>query len=299
MTLPESHRCGLVAIVGRPNVGKSTLLNRLIGQKISITSSKPQTTRHRIMGVMTLAGAQIGFIDTPGMQDRQAATPIARLMNRSVLSALQAADLIVMVSAARSWTTADAQLANALPKERPALLAINKVDRLDHLEQLLPLVDRLRAESRFCDFVPISAQSGKGVDALIRSCVTKLPVAPPLFAPDTLTDRDERFLAAEIIREKLFRLVGDEVPYGATVVIDRFIEQPKLRSIDATIIVERIGHQPIIVGPKGERIKRIGTEARTELERLFGSKVYLQLWVKPKRGWADSERSLRAYGYGQ
>jgi GTP-binding protein Era len=218
-------------------------------------------------------------------------------MTRSITSALEEADLILMVSAGRTWSGADQKLAQSLPGHRTALLAINKIDRLEHTEQLLPLVDRLRAEHRFAEFLPISAQSGHGVDELIRSCVARMPSGPAPYADDALTDRSERFIAAETIREKLFRLVGDEVPYGSTVIIDRFIEQPKLRTIDATIIVERSGHQPIIVGPKGARIKQIGTQARIELERVFGTKVFLQLWVKRKRGWADSEQSLRAYGY--
>lgn len=289
-------RCGHVAIVGRPNVGKSTLLNRLVGQKLSITSDRPQTTRHRIVGVVSRPSAQLLFLDSPGYQTRNTG-PLNRVLNRTALQVADDADVVVMVCDARSWTVGDERIARRLPATKPVLLAVNKIDLLADKGRLLPLIARARQAREFDEVVPISARSGKQVDLLLDLCAARLPEAPPLYDPETLTDRSERFLSAELIREKLFRQLGDELPYTSTVEIERYEELPRLRRIHAAILVDREAHKPIVLGAGGERIKRIATEARIDLERLLGCKVYLELFVKVKSGWAGSEQSLRAYGY--
>ncbi len=291
-----THRCGHVAIVGRPNVGKSTLLNRLVGQKLSITSDRPQTTRHRIVGVVTRPNAQLLFLDSPGYQAR-AGNAMNRVLNRTALQAAEEADVVVMLCDGRTWTAADEQLARLLPTDRPLLLALNKIDAVRDQARLMALVERARHCREFDEVVPISARTGRQVELLLDLCAARLPEGPPRHASDTLTDRSERFLAAELIREKLFRLLGDELPYASTVEIERYEELPRLRRIHAAILVDRDSHKPIVLGARGERIKRIATEARLDLEKLLGSKVYLELFVKVKSGWASSEQSLRAYGY--
>ncbi len=293
---PSPFRCGHVAIVGRPNVGKSTLLNRLVGQKLSITSDRPQTTRHRIVGVVTRADAQLLFIDSPGYQARQAGA-LDRLLNRTALQAAADADVVVMLCDGRSWTQADERIARLLPAGRPVLLAINKIDAVADKARLVALVERARGCREFDEVVPISARTGRQVELLLDLCAARLPAGPALCEPDALTDRSERFLAAELIREKLFRQLGDELPYASTVEVERFEETPRLRRIHAAILVEREGQKAIVVGAGGERIKRIATEARIDLEKLLGGKVYLELFVKVKSGWASNEQSLRAYGY--
>jgi len=296
-TSPTEHRSGTVAIVGRPNVGKSTLLNRLIGAKVSITSAKAQTTRHRIVGVLTRADAQIGFLDTPGFQTRHQGT-LNRVLNRTVRQVLGDADAVVFVIDARAgFSAADAAVLDLIPRERPVILALNKTDAAGERLGLLPLVEKLSKLRDFAAVVPISAQRGTQLESLVDECVALLPAGPPLYEPDALTDRGERFLAAEALREKVFRLVGDELPYTTTVVIEQFEELPALRRIHATILVERDAHRPILLGSAGERMKRIGSEARADLERLFDCKVHLVVWVKVTGGWADTEQSLRAYGY--
>jgi GTP-binding protein Era len=262
------HRSGYVAIVGRPNVGKSTLLNRLIGHKLSITSRRAQTTRHRILGVLTRPDAQLLFIDSPGHQVRAGAA-LDRLLNRTARQVAIDADVVVMVCDAHGWTDADRALVRQLPPDRPTILAINKVDAIRDRARLLGLVHAATADRGFDEVVPLSAR----------------------------TDRSERFFAAELIREKLFRLLGDELPYESTVVVDTYEELPRLRRIHATIVVAREAHRPIVLGAGGERIRRIATEARLDLERMLGMKVYLELFVKIRGGWADDEASLRAYGY--
>jgi len=295
-TSPD-YRSGTVAIVGRPNVGKSTLLNRLIGSKVSITSAKAQTTRHRIVGVLTQEHAQLAFLDTPGFQTRHIGA-LNQVLNRTVRQVLSDADAVMLVvDAPAGWTLADERVLKLIPDDRQVILVLNKTDAAGERSALLPLVDRVRQLREFAAIVPISAQRGTQLEALVEECVRLLPLGPPLYEPDAITDRSERFLASEALREKVFRLVGDELPYTTTVVIDQFEELPNLRRIRATILVERDAHRPILLGGGGERMKRIGSEARADLERLFGSKVHLEVWVKVKGGWADTEQSLRAYGY--
>jgi len=290
-------RCGHVAIVGRANVGKSTLLNRLVGQKLSITSDRPQTTRHRIVGVVTRPDAQLLFLDSPGYQTRAGGALLDRVLNRTALQVAEDADVVVMLCDGRAWTAADEQIARLLPTDRPVLLAVNKTDAVADKGRLMALVDRARRCRDFAEVVPISARTGRQVELLLELCAARLPPGPAQYAADALTDRSERFLAAELIREKLFRQLGDELPYASTVEIERFDDSPKLRRIHAAILVDRESQKPIVLGAGGQRIKRIATEARIDLEKLLGSKVYLELFVKVKSGWAGSEQSLRAYGY--
>jgi GTP-binding protein Era len=278
-------------------VGKSTLLNRLIGSKVSITSAKAQTTRHRIVGVLTQEHAQLAFLDTPGFQTRHVGA-LNQVLNRTVRQVLSDADAVLLViDAPAGWTLADERVLKLIPDDRQVIFVLNKTDAAGERSALLPLVDRVRQLREFAAIVPISAQRGTQLDALIEECVRLLPPGPLLYEPDAITDRSERFLASEALREKVFRLVGDELPYTTTVVIDQFEELPNVRRIRATILVEREAHRPILLGAGGERMKRIGSEARVDLERLFGSKVHLEVWVKVKGGWADTEQSLRAYGY--
>lgn len=289
-------RCGYVAIVGRPNVGKSTLLNRLVGQKLSITSEKPQTTRHRIVGVVTREGAQLLVLDTPGYQTR-AGGALNRVLNRTAAQAARDADVVVLVVDAHGWTDADERVLSLVPPDRPLILALNKIDRVADKAALLPLLARLGERGRFAALVPISARNGRQVEALIAEVAQRLPEGEAQFEPDALTDRSERFLAAEALREKLFRLLGDELPYESTVVIDKYEELPQLRRIFATVVVERDAQKAIVLGAGGERIKRIASEARADIERLVECKVYLEVWVKVRGGWADDEQRLRSYGY--
>ena len=290
------HRCGYVAIVGRPNVGKSTLLNRLVGQDIAITSSKPQTTRHRTVGVRTQPGAQLLFLDSPGFQTRQTA-PLNRVLNRTARQVAEGADVVVQVCDAQRWTAADAAVASLIPAGVPVILALNKVDRVRERSVAFACVEAAGRARAFDEFVPVSARSGDQVDLLARLCADRLPLAAPVYGEDEITDRSERFLAAEVVREKLFRLLGDELPYASTVVVESFETLGALRRIHAAILVAREGQRPIVLGAGGERIKRISTDARRSLEALFGGKIYLELFVKVRSGWADSEQSLRAFGY--
>ncbi len=290
------ERCGLVAIVGRPNVGKSTLLNALVGQKISITSNKPQTTRHRIVGVRTEGQAQCVFVDTPGFQTRHG-NALNRTLNRTVKGVLADVDLVLFVVEAGKFTPDDARVLALLPPDKPVLLVANKADLVKRRDELLPWLDQMRQRRDFTEFVPLSATREDDAARLAATVSRHLPEQPWLYDAEALTDRSERFLAAELIREKLFRLTGDELPYSATVVIDRYEEQPGLRRIAATIVVEREAHKGMVIGEGGERLKRIGSEARQELERLLEGKVFLELWVKVRAGWAASEEHLRSYGY--
>ncbi|MBU6258818.1 MAG: GTPase Era [Burkholderiales bacterium] len=290
------QRCGLVAIVGRPNVGKSTLLNALVGQKISITSNKAQTTRHRITGIRTLGAAQFVFVDTPGFQVKHA-TALNRNLNRTVLSSLADVDVVLFVVEAGRFGAPDAKVLALLPAEKPVLLVANKLDHLARRQDVLPWLQQMQARRAFTEFVPMSATRDADVERLLTIVEAHLPQQPWLYEEDALTDRSERFLAGEIVREKLFRLTGDELPYSATVVIDSFTEEGELRRIAATIVVERDAHKGMVIGEGGERLKRIGSEARQDLERLWGAKVFLELWVKVRSGWADDEAHLRSYGY--
>ena len=292
----DARRCGLVAIVGRPNVGKSTLLNALVGQKISITSSKAQTTRQRITGVRTEGESQFVFVDTPGFQTKHAA-PINRSLNRAVTSTLADVDVVLFVVEAGRFGKDDETVLALLPEGKPALLVANKLDAVARRADLAPWLQKMQARHPFAEFVPLSATRAADAPRLLGIVAPYLPEQDWLYDADALTDRSDRFLAAEIVREKLFRLTGDELPYTSTVVIDKYEEEGNLRRIAATIIVEREPHKAMIIGSGGERLKRIGTEARHELEHLLDAKVFLELWVKVKGGWADDEAHLRSYGY--
>jgi GTPase len=301
MTDISAQRCGLIAIVGKPNVGKSTLLNALVGQKISITSRKAQTTRHRITGIRTAGAAQFVFVDTPGFQTRHG-TALNRSLNKTVLGAVADVDLVLFVVDAGRFTPADAKVLGLLKPGIPAILIANKLDELNRRGELAPWLQEMATRHEFAEIVPMSAKSRKDIERLFPICEKYLPEQPWWYAEDELTDRSEKFLAAETVREKLFRLTGDELPYTSTVVIDKFYEEPspkhkRLVRIAATIIVERDSHKAMVIGDKGERLKRIGTEARQELEKLMDCKVFLELWVKVRSGWADDEARVRSFGY--
>ncbi len=298
--MTQEFRCGFVAIVGRPSVGKSSLLNRLVGQKLSITSPKPQTTRHAIRGIVTGTAHQAIFVDTPGYQTRHR-NALNRVMTRNVTQTLAEVDVVVFVVEAQRFGEPDRALLPLLPRDRPVVLAINKIDQLARKDELLPFIDRLSREYGFAAIVPVSAVKDVGVGPLLELVVSHLPVAPPLFEEDEITDRSERFLAAEFLREKLFRRLGEELPYGLTVEIERFEEEAGpgggLRRINAAIIVERSSHKAIVIGHGGELLKEIASDARRDLESLFGGRVFLEVWVKVRGGWADDERALRSLGY--
>jgi GTP-binding protein Era len=290
------QRCGLVAIVGRPNVGKSTLLNALVGQKISITSNKAQTTRHRITGIRTQGVAQFVFVDTPGFQTKHAAA-LNRTLNRTVQATLSDVDVVLFVVEAGRFALPDAKVLALLPPDKPALLIANKLDEMARRNDVLPWLKSMQDRHAFAEFVPMSATREADVQRLLGIVQPYLPEQPWLYEEDALTDRSERFLAGEMIREKLFRLTGDELPYSCTVVIDKFEEEGDLRRISASIVVERDSHKGMVIGESGEKLKRIGSETRQELERLWQAKVFLELWVKVRSGWADDESHLRSYGY--
>jgi GTPase len=290
------HRCGLIAIVGRPNVGKSTLLNALVGQKISITSKKAQTTRHRITGIRTVGESQFVFVDTPGFQMKHSAA-LNRTLNRTVLSSLSDVDVVLFVVEAGKFGLDDAKVLALMPENKPVLLIANKLDAQARRSDILPWLKSMQERHAFAEFVPMSARKEADVERLFAILKPYLPLQEWLHEEDALTDRSDRFLASEIIREKLFRLTGDELPYTSTVVIDKYEEEGNLRRIAATIVVERDAHKGMIIGDGGERLKRIGSEARQELEQLMQAKVFLELWVKVRSGWADDEAHLRSYGY--
>jgi GTPase len=294
-------RCGAIAIVGRPNVGKSTLLNALVGQKISITSRKAQTTRHRITGIRTIGATQFVFVDTPGFQTRHT-TALNRSLNKAVMGAVGDVELVLFVVEAGKFTLADAKVLSLLKPGVPALLVANKLDQVHRRGDLAPWLRDMQQRHDFAEFVPMSAKNSKDVERLLGICEKYLPQQAWWYGPDELTDRTEKFLAAETVREKLFRFTGDELPYTSTVVVDKFEEEPspkhgRMIRIAATIVVEREGHKAMVIGDKGERLKRIGTEARQELEKLMDSKVFLELWVKVRTGWADDEARVRSFGY--
>jgi GTP-binding protein Era len=289
-------RTGYVAIVGRPNVGKSTLLNRLVGQKLSITSRKPQTTRQRITGIVTLDHAQILFVDTPGFQKKHASA-LNRSMNRAVTQALTDVDVVLMVVEAGQFSNEDREIMAMLPAGKPVLLAVNKTDRLKERRELLPFIDRLAKHRPFDEIIPVSASKGHAIGTLAGVIAKYLPVAPAIYIDDEITESSERFLAAEMVREKLFRLLGDELPYICAVSIDQFAVEGRLRRVSASIIVDKESHKGIVVGAKGSRLREIGTLARLDMEKLFGGKVHLELWVRVKGGWSDDERALKQLGY--
>lgn len=287
---------GYLAVVGRPNVGKSTLVNRLVGARVSITSKKAQTTRHRIHGVLTEGNCQYIFVDTPGFQTTHK-NALNRLMNRSVSQTLADVDVVFFVIEAGRWGSGEQELLPQLPAERPVFLVINKIDRFADKKALLPFMQKVAAEYAFAEIIPLSAESGSGVEGLLKTAAKYLPVGEPVFSPDDITDRSERFLAAELLREKLFRNLGEELPYGIAVEIEKFETEGELRRIYAAVIVDKEPHKSIVIGKGGERLKRVSTDARKDMERLFGGKVWLETWVKVKSGWADDERALRSLGY--
>lgn len=295
----EQTYCGFVAIVGRPNVGKSTLLNQLLGQKVSITSRKAQTTRHRIMGIHTEGAYQAIYVDTPGLHIEEKRA-INRLMNRAASSSLGDVEMVVFMVEGTKWTADDEMVLNKLRHLRcPVVLAINKIDNVESKEELLPHMQWLAGQMNFADIVPISAEKGDNVEVLAKLARSRLKPSMHHFPEDYITDRSSRFMAAEIIREKLMRFTGDELPYSVTVEIERYqVNEQGVVHINGLILVERSGQKKMVIGNKGEKLKIIGTEARMDLERMLEQKVFLELWVKVKSGWADDERALRSLGYG-
>ena len=290
-------RCGYVALVGRPNVGKSTLLNRIIGQKISITSRRPQTTRHRVLGIKTQETAQLIYVDTPGIHD-YSGRAMNRHMNRTASSALLDVDVVVFLVDGLKWTQDDDLVLEKLASvDCPVILAVNKIDLLANRDELLPRLQELSGKYTFEQVIPVSATKGDNVTALESAVETLLPQAPAMFPEDQVTDRSVRFLAAELVREKLFRKLGRELPYGLTVEIESFKSEPGIAHIHALIWVERMSQKKIVIGKQGRLLKEVGIEARKDIEALIEGKVNLKLWVKVKEGWADDERALRSLGY--
>lgn len=293
----ETFRCGYVALVGRPNVGKSTLMNHLLGQKLSITSRKPQTTRHRIIGIKTTEHAQLVYVDTPGIH-QQAKKAMNRFMNRAASSAIDDVQVVVFVVEALKWTDEDEMVLSALRGiAAPVILAVNKVDRLKQKEELLPFLQTLHEKFNFSEVVPISAKGGANLPQLETEIIRYLEISEPYYPEDQLTDRSSRFLAAEIVREKLMRNLGQELPYATTVEIEKFEELERLNRIHALIWVERDNQKSIVIGEKGERLKKVGQQARLDMQKLFDKKVHLELWVKVKAGWSNDERALSSLGY--
>ncbi|ATQ76348.1 GTPase Era [Massilia violaceinigra] len=295
-TTPENFRCGYIAIVGRPNVGKSTLMNVLIGAKVSITSRKAQTTRHRITGIQTVDDAQFIYVDTPGFQTRHS-NALNKTLNKTVTNTLISADVILYLIEAGTFGPADQQVIDLLPTDVPCILVINKSDRVKDKAALMPFAQQIAAKHDFAAIVPVSAKLKFQLDGLQNEIKRLLPENAPVFGPDDITDRSEKFLASEIVREKLFRLVGDELPYTSTVLIEKFEQEGDLRRVFAAILVERDTHKSMVIGNKGARLKEVSTQSRLDMEKLFGGPVYLEIWVKVKSGWADNEAGLRAYGY--
>ncbi|HAJ92854.1 MAG TPA: GTPase Era [Gammaproteobacteria bacterium] len=290
-------RCGYIALVGRPNVGKSTLLNRILGQKISITSRRPQTTRHRVLGIKTLPSTQLIYVDTPGIHDFSGRA-MNRHMNRTASSVLLDVDVVVFLVDGLRWTADDELVLQKLEQITcPVILAVNKIDLLGNREELLPRLQGLSEKRPFEQIIPISASKGDNVAELEAVVEALLPLAPPLFPEDQVTDRSVRFLAAELVREKLFRKLGKELPYGLTVEIEQFKSEVSITHIHALIWVERKSQKNIVIGKQGRVLKEVGTEARRDIEELIDGKVNLKLWVKVKEGWADDERALHSLGY--
>lgn len=301
--LPDSgsnYRSGYVAIVGRSNVGKSTLLNSLVGQKISITAKKSQTTRHRINGILTDAQSQFVFVDTPGFQT-QHTNRLNSAMNRTVIQSMRDVDVVIWVIEALRFDSRDKQVVKLLAADnqpnKPVILAINKIDRLADKSQLLPFLEKMAKELTFSAIVPVSAEQGIQLPDLISTVRSYLPQNPPMFGENEVTDRSERFIAGELIREKLFRLLGEEIPYSVSVVIDQFTIEDELRKIHASIIVDKANQKAIVIGKDGGKLKLIATQARKDMEQNFGGKVYLEVWVKVKSGWADNAQVLKNLGY--
>jgi GTP-binding protein Era len=290
-------RSGFIAIVGRPNVGKSTLLNHLVGQKVSITSRKAQTTRHRITGILTDARSQFVFVDTPGFQTRHK-NALNRGMNRVVTSSMRDVSAILFVVEARHFDERDRQVLKLLPEGVPVILVINKMDYFADKNEALPFIEQLAKEREFAAIVPVSAKQNKQLDTLLEAVRPFLPEGEPVYAADEITDRNERFLAAELLREKIFRLTGEELPYSTSVVIEQFKQEKSgMRRIHAAILVDKEAHKPMLIGKDGAKLKEIATQARLDMEEMFGAKVFLEVFVKVRSGWADDERMLKSLGY--
>lgn len=293
------QRCGFVAIVGRPNVGKSTLMNHILGQKLSITSKKPQTTRHQIMGIKTEGDLQVIYVDTPGLHKDDGKKALNRYMNKAASDALRDVDLVVFIVDRTAWTEEDQMVLDKVKRARcPVILAVNKIDQLKNKAELLPQMQSHAGRMDFAEMIPLSAMDGHNVDQLEKLISSYMPKGMHHFPDDQLTDKSSRFMAAEMVREKLMRNLGDEVPYGTTVEIEEFkYGENGVLNISALILVEREGQKRIVIGDKGSRIKTVGRDARLDMQRMFDSKVMLNLWVKVRRGWADDERALRSLGY--
>ncbi len=289
------HRAGFIAIVGRPNVGKSTLLNKLVGQKVSITSRKAQTTRHRVLGIRTDPEVQFVFVDTPGFQTRHGGK-LNTALNRSVRLTLADVDAVLMLVEAGRLNQGDRQVMKLLPDDRPVLLVVNKQDELKAPAAMLEYLQKVAAEHAFTEIVPVSAKHGTGLEQLLKTLAGHLPEGEALYGENDVTDQSERVLAAELVREKLFRLCGDEIPYATAVVIDKFEEEGNLRRIFATVLVDRDSQKAIVIGKGGEKLKAISSQARLDMEKAFDAKVYVEVWVKVKGGWADDVRTLKSLG---
>jgi GTP-binding protein Era len=293
------HRCGSVAVIGRPNVGKSTLTNALVGAKVSIVSNRPQTTRHRLLGIATYPEGQLVLVDTPGLH-RQQKRAMNRVMNRAARGSLDGVDAGLLVIEAGRWDEEDTLAFKVLSDAGvPVVLVVNKVDRLKDKSALLPFLAEISEGRNFSSVHPISAQKRKGLEGLVKDLLALVPEAPPMFGEDEITDRSQRFLAGELVREQLMRQLGEELPYATTVEIERFAEDGALLRIGAVIWVEREGQKAIVIGKAGVRLKEIGAKSRLQMERLFGAKVFLETWVRVREGWSDDESALKAFGYGE
>jgi GTP-binding protein Era len=292
----SEHKCGTIGLVGRPNTGKSSLLNRLIGQKLSIVSAKPQTTRHLLNGILTVPGCQYVFVDSPGLPSEQK-NVLHRALTRRAVEAARDVDVAVLVVEAGRFTPEDRAALERIPPEQKIVVAVNKLDTVKHRAELIPFLDRLSKTRDFHAVVPVSAKTGRNIPALLKVLREALPEGPPAYPEDQVTDRDERFFAAELLREKIFEELGQELPYRCEVVIDSFKDDGRLRRIEATILVERDSQKAIVLGTKGERLKRMATRARKDMEKLFAGRVYLGTWVKVRKSWTDDARVLRQLGY--
>jgi len=302
----QAHRAGHVAVIGRPNVGKSTLANALVGAKVSIVSNRPQTTRHRLLGIATVEGGQLVLVDTPGIhreQGRASSSAMHRMMNRAARGALEGVDAALLVVVAGRWDDEDALAYDALREAKvPVVLVVNQVDRVKDKASLLPFLAAAAEGRDFAAVHPVSALKRSGLGPLVASVLALLPEQPPLYPEDEITDKSQRFLAAELVREQLMRQLGDELPYATTVEIEQFVEEPGKRGvpllrIGAVVWVERDGQKAIVIGKGGARLREIGSRAREQMERLFGAKVFLQTWVRVREGWSDDEAALRSFGY--
>lgn len=292
-----NHRCGSVAVIGRPNVGKSTLTNALVGAKVSIVSNRPQTTRHRLLGIASYPEGQLVLVDTPGLH-RVQKRAMNRVMNRAARGAIEGVDVGVLVIEAGRWDDEDGMAFKVLAESGiPVVLVVNKIDRIKDKGSLLPFIAQISEGRTFAAVHPISAQKHKGLEAFVKDVMALLPVAPAMYGEDEITDRSQRFLAGELVREQLMRQLGEELPYATTVEIERFAEDGNLLRIGAVVWVEREGQKAIVIGKGGTRLREIGAKARIQMERLFGAKVFLETWVRVREGWSDDESALKAFGY--